>query len=437
MLGLVRRCAIDKQISMNSLLHESFLQLVRLGIGTDTNLNDNHNQNLFEGVDWVQLKALADSQGLSAVVLDGIDNLGSQSSKSLKNIQENQSRISELENSTSKNAKDSQLATVPQLSTLNPQLKLEWIGEVLQGEQTYKLHQEVATDMANLFHRNGIRTYVLKGRIVAECYPKPNHRVSSDIDCFLTKDIQEFYGLRVQGEDALQKAWNLGNELIKAKHFDVYTDFYKNSTFKLPGLTVENHQFLTPFRGNERLASLEKVLRALLRSDKGEDIIEGTWLYRPPVMVSALFLIEHAYSHFLHEGLTWRMVLDWVLFKKKHKVEIDWPSFEAYLDEFGFRKFYDVFNAIGQEAFGDESSRICELENTTSKDAKLIRMMLNDIWAPLDLHERLHGVKAKFQLAGNYWRARWKYKYFTDMTWIRALYEWVSGAAFDRRPKLS
>lgn len=36
----------------------------------------------------------------------------------------------------------------------------------------------------------------------------------------------------------------------------------------------------------------------------------GTWLYRPPVMVLALFLIEHAYSHFLHEGLIWPMALD-------------------------------------------------------------------------------------------------------------------------------
>jgi NAD(P)-dependent dehydrogenase (short-subunit alcohol dehydrogenase family) len=37
-------------------------------------------------------------------------------------------------------------------------------------------------------------------------------------------------------------------------------------------------------------------------------------------------------------------------------------------------------------------------------------------------------VKAKFQLAGNYWRARWKFKHFTDITWLRALMEWVFGA---------
>ena len=64
------------------------------------------------------------------------------------------------------------------------------------------------------------------------------------------------------------------------------------------------------------------------------------------------------------------------------------------------------------------------------------RLMMADVWALLDLHKSLHGVKAKFQLAGNYWRARWKYKYFTDMNWLRALTEWVTGAVFDRQPKL-
>ena len=52
------------------------------------------------------------------------------------------------------------------------------------------------------------------------------------------------------------------------------------------------------------------------------------------------------------------------------------------------------------------------------------------------IDETLYGVKAKFQLAGNYWRARWKFKHFTDITWLRALLEWVLGAVFDRHPSL-
>lgn len=376
---------------MNTIGNDIFLQLVRLGIGTSKDAK------IPKDIDWVQLKELSDAQGLSAVVLDGIDRCHTDTTEST--------------------------------DYLPVQMKLEWIGEVLNGEQTYKLHQEVATDMANLFHQNGIRTYVLKGRIVAECYPKPEHRVSSDMDCLLLPAKGVF------------NAWQLGNDLVKAKGHDVGEGFYKNSSFHLPGLMVENHQFLTPFRGNERLEKLERFFQEQFKEFNGlststssvsvqnveNSRIDGTWLYRPPEMVSALFLIEHAYSHFLHEGLTWRMVLDWVLFSKKHQKQINWTDFETYIDEFGFRKFYDSFSRLGQYLIGEIQDSSFTIQN---------QKMLEDVWAPLDLHESLQGVKAKFQLAGNYWRARWKYKYFTDMTWVRALTEWVTGAVFDRHPKL-
>lgn len=368
-------------IMSNEVGKRALIELIRWGINGV--IDCEFDGALNSEADWQSIHDMALQQGLSAVVLDGINLVH-----------------------------DSGLMVH---GSLPLELKLEWIGEVLQGEQTYKLHQEVATNMANLFHANAIQTYVLKGRIVAECYPKPEHRVSADMDCFL---------LPLQGEF---DAWGLGNDLIRSKHFDVYTDFYKNSTFKLPGLTVENHKYLTPFRGNEKLASLEKVLQSMLRADKGEDIIEESWLYRPPVMVSALFLIEHAYSHFLHEGLTWRMVLDWMLFSEKHKDDINWVEFEVLVDEFGFRKFYDAYLKLGYYLMGKISE-----EELSKKELR----MLKDVWAPLDLHETLHGIKAKFQLAGNYWRARWKYRYFTNMTWMRALYEWVSGAVFDRNPTL-
>ena len=396
--------------------YATFLQLVRLGIGTSKDAE------IPKEVDWVALKALADRQGLSAVVLDGLNTDGA-------------------------NLTD----------TMPLQMKLEWIGEVLQGEQVYKLQHEVAKDMSNLFHNNAIRTYVLKGDVIAECYPKPEHRVSVDLDCFLVEETSS--KIHVSGSKGFD-AWSLGNDLIRSKHFDVKTDFYKNSTFDISGVVVENHQYMVPFRGNERLEKLERFFQeqfkefnslSSLRDQEFENSrIGDTWLYRPPVMVSALFLIEHAYSHFLHEGLTWRMVLDWVLFRKKHKDEIHWGDFEALIDEYGFRMFYDVFSEIGQEVFNDSSriletfgtsdqGRARELENPTSKGSKVAKlkgMMLNDIWAPLDVHETVRGWRGKLALAGNTWRARWKYRYFTDMNWMKALWIQAKGVLFEKHPTL-
>ena len=361
---------------MDKDIQELFLQLVRLGIGASNDAR------ISKGVNWGELKVLADAQGLCAVILDGLNTAHGD-------------------------------GLMAQSSMLQKQ-RLEWIGETLKGESEYGHQRVVAEDMAKLFYHNAIRTYVLKGNVISECYPKPNHRVSVDVDCFLLPSIGGF------------DAWALGNDLIRAKGFRVNTDFYKNSSFDIAGVNIENHQYLTPFRGNEKLRNLEKFFQSMLLSDEGDNRFEGTWLYRPPVMVSALFLIEHAYSHFLHEGLTWRMVLDWVLFGKKHDEEINWEEFGKKIDEFGFRKFYDSFSRLGQYLMG-------ELQDSglTSQDKR----MLTDIWAPLDLHETVRGWKGKVALAGNTWRARWKYRYFTDMDWMQALWIQVKGFLFEKQPR--
>lgn len=350
---------------------ETFLSLVRLGLKQPAS-------SLPESVDWCEIETIADQQGLMAIVVDGIEQLS------------NDKRPPK-------------------------ELLLQWIGRVMNDESCYVAQQKAAAEMALLFHRNYIRTYVLKGAVIAECYPKPHHRWSADMDCFLLPQEGQF------------DAWALGNDLMKSNGFDVSDGFYKNSTFYLPGLTVENHRFMTPFRGNKKLKCFEIMIQGMMKADKGEDLFENTYLYRPPVMVTALFLIEHAYSHFLSEGLTWRHVLDWMMFSKKHKKEIDWYSFEALIEEFGFRKFYDSYYRLGKYLIGE------------LKDSSLMyqdKRMLKDVWAPLDLHETLHGVKAKISFALSTIRAAWKYHYFSEISMPHALWIQVKGFMFIKHPTL-
>ena len=377
---------------MTTNYHELFLQLVRLGLGcADYNLD----LNLNGGASWQALESIANEQGLLGVMLDGVEKL-------------------------------------PRELRLEKKAILQSIGQLIQSEQQYAVQEHAAAEMALLLHQHGIRTYVLKGAVVAECYPRPEHRRSVDMDCFLVNENDNL-NLNVN-LDLNAEVWERGNRVVEEAGFEVGRGFYKNSTFHLPGLTVENHRFMTPFRGNKRLKRLERLLQSIMFNDNlnvkveaSNRLFEGTWLYRPPVMVSALFLIEHAYSHFLHEGLTWRHVLDWQMFSRRYREELDWGAFDGLIDEYGFRKFYDSYCRLGRYLVGGFTA-----DGLTPAD----RRMLSDVWAPLDVHESLHGLKAKLQLAGNYWRARWKYKLFTDMTWLRALAEWVFGAVFEREPGL-
>ena len=352
-------------------LQQSFLSLVRLGIGLPVS-------NITIDTNWNGMEALARQQGLLPIIVDGIGKL-------------------------------------PDAERPPKELLLQWIGEVLQGEATYAAQKEAAAKLAELFHNNAIRTYVLKGMVVAECYPNPVHRVSADLDCYL-KPIQGDFD-----------AWELGNGIVESQGYEVDCGFYKNSTFILPGLTVENHKFLSPFRGNSKLERLERVFQSMLLDDEEDNRFDNVWLYRPPIMVSALFLIEHAYSHFLHEGLTWRMVLDWMLFCRKHKEDLYWNDLDNFIEEFGFKRFYESFVKIGLFLLG---------EITEDKLSKENLVMLSDIWAPLDWSETSHGIKGKLDMVGATLRARWKYRYFGDISMLHALWIQVYGYLFIKNPKL-
>lgn len=358
---------------MSDVLQKAFLALVRMGLGLGAG-----NLDVFKNhVNWVAIQALAEKQMLSAVVLDGIERLPAE-------------------------------MRPPKVDLL------QWIGEVLQSESVYATQWKSACDLARVFEDNYIRTYILKGFVVSECYPQPEHRVSVDLDSFLIPHKGDY------------DAWELGNQLMENAGFEVDRSFYKNSTIILPGLMVENHQFMTAIRGSKRLKNFELMLQSYIHDDKGEDKFEGTSMYRPPLMVSALFLIEHAHAHFLHEGITWRHVLDWMMFSRKHKYQIDWYTLDAFIDEFGFRQFYTSYVRLGWYLLGEVSH-----EELTKLDLK----MLADVWADLDLHE-FHGIKGKIALAGNEIRAAWKYHYFSSDMMITDLLRRVTGFIFERHPKI-
>ena len=364
---------------MSTDLKDIFLQLVRLGLGCEPVSGSRFQVSGPLSVeDWQALEELANEQGLLGVMLDGVEKLPREQQPEKKAI-------------------------------------IQSIGLLIKSEQQYALQERTAADMAMSLHKQGIRTYVLKGTVVAECYPKPEHRRSVDMDCFLLS------------EDGSENVWERGNRVLEEQGFEVRRDFYKNSTVVLPGLTVENHRYLTPFRGNGTLRRLEMWLQGEIagqaRNEDESRRFEGTLLYRPPVMVSALFLIEHAYSHFLHEGLTWRMVLDWQMFCRSHRQEMDWQELETKVDEFGFRRFYTSFSRLGEYLMGELVT-----DNLQSMD----HLMLEDIWAPLDVHEKVTGIRGKLALAGNTWRARWKYRLFTDLTWLQALWIQANGVVLGK-----
>lgn len=165
---------------MISCLKNTFLALVRLGIGNQATVS------LPDNIDWNVIEALAKQQGLFGVVVDGV--------------------LCHFDSTDD--------ADLLPLKT-----KLRWIGEIQLEENRFRYQWNTACKMAQLFHENDIRTYVLKGMVVSECYPVPKHRVSSDFDCFPLPEKGNF------------DAWEKANQLIAETGCEVEKVFYKNTHF--------------------------------------------------------------------------------------------------------------------------------------------------------------------------------------------------------------
>lgn len=339
-----------------------------------------------ESVDWDALIAEADRQGVCVLASDGLQKLY-----------------------------DSGLYTVCG-DKESRRVRARWFGKTIQYEQRYTEQLLAAKKMGQWLASAGIQTVVMKGLTVAECYPIPSHRYSADLDCFLIKD----------GEHII--TFEQGNQVMEAHGLKVGRGFYKNSSFCVDGLFVENHKFCTPCRGNKTLINLERLLqRTMLNGPLTR--LGDSGLFVPPPMFSALFLIEHAYSHFLHEGLNLRHILDWAVFRHWHMDDVDWPSIESYCAEFGFSRFLESIDHIGEYVLGGRTQ-----DDLSPMDLR----MYDSIWDGLDLHSNLdpHSLRAKIAFAGNTIRSAWKYRAYSNISMLRALWIQVSGVVFARKVEL-
>ena len=292
--------------------------------------------------------------------------------------------------------------------------KARWFGKTMQYEQRYAGQVAAAKRLGEWFASAGISAVILKGFTVSECYPIPAHRYCADMDCFLIKDGEHM------------DAYELGNRVVEEHRVKVDRGYYKNSSFDLPGLLVENHKFCTPFRANETLRRFERLLQRMILAGPFS-AFGDTGLLAPPPLASALFLTEHAYAHFLHEGLNLRHILDWALFRRKHASDVDWDAFEGYVDAFGFRRFHDAYVHVGEYVLGS-------LDYSALTPAE--QRMMDSVWAGLDLHESVQGFVGKLRLVGNTLRAGWKYREFAPISMPHALWIQVKGFLMNPKPKL-
>ena len=360
---------------VHSELKDIFLSLVRLGIGhTDST-------DFTDKVDWEALKALAGQHGLSAVVLDGLNEVSKSNS---------------------------------QLSTLNSQLKLSWIGEVMQSyEQRYVQYENAIVSLAEWYNQHGYKMMVLKGYACSLDWPIPKHRPCGDIDIWLFGQQREADAALGSWFKVLAEASDQGR--AHDPNFKIDKGHHHHTVFEWEGFTVENHYDFLNVHHHKSNVEMETILKELGKDDSYCVELNGEKVYLPSANLHALFLLRHSMSNFASTDFQLRQLLDWVFFVEKHGEEIDWEWLESQLEHFGMKKLYDVFNAICVEDLGFDVKLFPQVQF----QPQLKKRVLNDILTPEFSEKESGGFFFRAVFKYRRWKANeWKHELcFNDSLW--------------------
>lgn len=341
---------------MSSNLHTSFLQLVRLGIGNTKNTD------ITEISDWMALKNLAERQGLSAVVVDGIGKLPKK--------------------------------------LMPPKLMLvQWIGEVSQiYEERFSEYKKAISELAGFYNSHGFKMMVLKGYACSLDWPKPEHRPCGDIDIWL-------FGEQKAADAALSHE----------KGIQIDNSHHHHTVFDWQGFMVENHYDFINVHHHKSHIALEKILKELGTNDTYSTSISEEKVYLPSPDLHALFLMKHLMLHFSTGEMSLRQLLDWGFFVKAHGNEVDWERIESVFERFNMMTLYGIFNAICVEELEFDASKF----HFTQFGPALKKRVMNEILSPEFTGMTPSSMLPRILFKYRRWKANgWKHRLcYSDTMW--------------------
>lgn len=328
-------------------MYKQFIQLVRLGIG-------HRADSIIPEYDWEAINALAERQGLSAIIVDGIEKL-------------------------------------PELQRPAKEDLLQMIGQVVQGyEYRFELHLRAIAELAGFYREHGIKMMVLKGYACSLDWPKPEHRPCGDIDIWQ-------FGKQKEADTAL----------AKDKGIKIDNSHQHHTVFFWRDFMVENHYDFINVYHHKSSAEVEKVLKQLGKNDSRFVELYGEKVYLPSPNLHALFLLRHAMSEFASSCINVRQVLDWAFFVEKNGKDVDWDWLLGVLEEYNMREFFNCINAICVNDLGFSATLFPNVQYLP--DIK--ERVLNDIISPEFTAVEPKGFLPRVIYKYRRWKANgWKHK---------------------------
>lgn len=269
-------------------------------------------------------------------------------------------------------------------------IKLQWALGVERAEKRYSVQRRTLIKLAEMYNEGHIWMMVLKGYGLSLCYPRPEHRTSSDIDIWL-------FGEQERADSLLRSKYNIA----------IDEDVHHHTVFTIDGVMIENHYDFLNIHAHRSNRDIEARLKSWAEEGVAIEVDTKT-IYLPSVNCHALFLIRHAAQHFAAAEIVLRHVTDWAMFVRKYHRDIDWAGIRSICRHHRMEKFLDAMNAIAKDIASLDIEALADAEMDTDTTLRIF----NDILQPEFSERKPQGGLVAILLFKwrRWWANRWKHR---------------------------
>lgn len=181
------------------------------------------------------------------------------------------------------------------------------------------VHTEAFLRLYQALRAEGLAPVVVKGIVCRALYPQPELRPSSDEDLYLTAaEMPRFHAVLLRAGFVLTEPERDYRSAHEARY--VHPD---------TGLVVEGHWALFPTEYAVYAALNVQLPDLMQRAQDWES--GGVTLRVPDVCDHLIFLLLHAFKHFISSGVGVRQLCDIALWMRRFGAQIDWQRVRAAL----------------------------------------------------------------------------------------------------------
>ena len=181
------------------------------------------------------------------------------------------------------------------------------------------VHTEAFLRLYQALRAEGLAPVVVKGIVCRALYPQPELRPSSDEDLYLTAaEMPRFHAVLLRAGFVLTEPERDYRSAHEARY--VHPD---------TGLVVEGHWALFPTEYAVYAALNVQLPDLMQRAQDWES--GGVTLRVPDACDHLIFLLLHAFKHFISSGVGVRQLCDIALWMRRFGAQIDWQRVRAAL----------------------------------------------------------------------------------------------------------